>query len=163
MKDLFKEFCCLCKVLNGKLGIVPVLYGSLGLEQIIDEGFNPVDIDMLIPEEYFNEKWELLRSIVEKTGYELINSDEHEFVKDNIKIAFANEDILMNDLFINPQDLKYEETDSLKYRVLTLFDYFKVYKYSVDDGYRRNKNNGKDLIKIEVIKEAIIGKIRKGR
>lgn len=43
------------KLLNEKLNIIPLMYGSLGLEYITNESLNADDIDILIPEFYLNE------------------------------------------------------------------------------------------------------------
>ncbi len=37
------------KLLADKFGIVPLMYGSAGLEYITDESLNSDDIDILIP------------------------------------------------------------------------------------------------------------------
>ncbi|KEK23423.1 hypothetical protein BAGA_09040 [Bacillus gaemokensis] len=41
------------------------------------------------------------------------------------------------------------------YQVLSLEDYLKVYAKSIHDSYRKTKNNNKDLIKINAIKELL--------
>lgn len=46
---LYQEFLQVTKVLNERLAIVPVLYGSLGLEKVTQLNFSPQDIDILVP------------------------------------------------------------------------------------------------------------------
>lgn len=45
---LYDEFISIAKSLNEKLDIVPVLYGSLGLEKATGVNFSPQDIDILV-------------------------------------------------------------------------------------------------------------------
>jgi len=43
--------------------------------------------------------------------------------------------------------------DMGNYKTLRIDDYLKVYEKSLIDGYRKIKNDNKDQIKIEIIKE----------
>ncbi len=45
---LYNEFINIAKTLNKELDIIPLLYGSLGLEKVT-VGLFPEDIDILIP------------------------------------------------------------------------------------------------------------------
>ncbi|PZE20642.1 hypothetical protein [Paenibacillus xerothermodurans] len=49
----------------------------------------PKDIDVLVPLEYLQEKWDFFRQTVEKMGYTLVDLREHEFRKEGFKLAFA--------------------------------------------------------------------------
>ena len=54
----FKKFLENAKLLNENLNIIPLLYGSLGLEEVAEYHLNANDIDILIPEEYvLGDKW----------------------------------------------------------------------------------------------------------
>ena len=55
---MMHEFLHIAKLLNTKLNITPLLYGSLGLEKCLDINLNADDIDVLIPQIYLNEKWQ---------------------------------------------------------------------------------------------------------
>ena len=46
---LYDEFIEIAKNLNAELNIIPVLYGSLGLEKVTGVEFSPQDIDILVP------------------------------------------------------------------------------------------------------------------
>ena len=57
--------------------------------------FSPQDIDILVPLTYLEEKWEFLQHTMEQLGYRMVNLQEHEFIKNDIKIGFAfTEDLL---------------------------------------------------------------------
>jgi len=68
MEEKFRNFIKVTKILNKK-GIVPVLYGSLGLYQIIGERGSVNDIDFLIPEVWLEEKWHEFRNIWNHTNF----------------------------------------------------------------------------------------------
>ena len=155
MATLYDEFLIIAQKLNENLDIIPVLYGSLGLKVISDIEFYPQDIDMLIPLEYLKDKWGLLRNTIEELEYDLVDLHEHEFHKEGVKIAFSFEEDLLPFAGIDYTKLKVINEDGIKYKVLSLEDYLKVYSKSVKDGYRRSKNNNKDIHKIEKIKEVL--------
>lgn len=58
---LYNEFINIAKTFNKELGIIPLLYGSLGLEKVTGLDFSPEDIDLLIPLIFLEEKWEKLK------------------------------------------------------------------------------------------------------
>lgn len=49
-------FLKIAKQLNRKLNIIPLLFGSLGLEQRLGVNLYPDDIDILISEKYLTDK-----------------------------------------------------------------------------------------------------------
>ncbi len=53
---LYNEFINIAKIFNKELDIIPLLYGSLGLEKVTGLGFSPEDIDILIPLIFFRGK-----------------------------------------------------------------------------------------------------------
>ncbi|NCN07856.1 hypothetical protein GW933_04210 [Candidatus Falkowbacteria bacterium] len=151
MEKLYKEFTNLAKNLNS-IGIIPVLYGSLGLSKLINQDLNSQDIDVLIPENFLKKEWDQLKIFIEKLGYDLIDLHEHEFNKNGITIAFASEEDLLPFADIDYTKLEVIQ-DMGNYKTLRIDDYLKVYEKSLIDGYRKIKNDNKDQIKIEIIKE----------
>lgn len=54
-------------ILNQKFNIIPLIYGSLGLEVLTNENLNSDDIDILIPEIYVTgEKWNEFKDYMEQ-------------------------------------------------------------------------------------------------
>ena len=142
--------------INRKFCVIPLLYGSTGLQLLINENLMPDDIDVLIPRFLLLQNgWGELLSFMQNQGYELIDLHEHTFRKGRTKIAFAEIDDLEEFANIKLTDSTIKETDGAFYFLLTLSQYLNVYVSSLNDGYRRQKNNGKDLQKIEVIKSAL--------
>jgi len=153
MTEKYKEFIKIAKELNA-IDIIPVLYGSLGLSMIVNQDLKPEDIDILIPKRFLKQDWNIFKSFIEKLGYKLIDLHEHEFQKNNIKIAFADEEDLLP--YANIDYTKLEVVSSnCKYKQLKLEDFLKSYTSSLKDGYRQTKKNNKDKIKIKIIKENI--------
>ena len=79
-------FCHIAKRLNAAFHITPLLYGSLGLQLLVDEQLNADDIDILIPSVYLAEKWETLCTLMRGEGYTLIDLHEHTFIRDKTEI-----------------------------------------------------------------------------
>ncbi len=155
-KYLFVEFLEISKILNTKLNIIPVLYGSLGLQKISGLEFFPEDIDILIPLKYIEEKWTLFQSTIEELGYEFVDLREHEFRKKDIKIAFSHEEDLDKFADVKHRNLKIVHDNGISFKSLSVEDYLKVYKKSMLDGYRREKKNNKDLVKIKTIEKLLL-------
>lgn len=158
--DLYKEFINISKSLNRQLDIVPVLYGSLGLEKVTQMDFSPQDIDILVPLAFLEEKWEILKDTMEQLDYMLVDLDEHEFMKSDSKIGFAFIEDLVEFAVVDYKSLQVFEDSGAKYYLLTISDYLKVYNKSLQDGYRRTKNNSKDFKKLEILKKLVHNQTR---
>lgn len=152
---LYDEFLNIAKTLNKELDIIPVLYGSLGLQKVTKVDFSPKDIDILVPLSYLNEKWNILKTVIEKLGYELIDLHEHEFRKNKIQIGIAYVEDLKPFADVDYKNLEVVEAHEAKYYTLTVLDYLKVYNKSLLDGYRRTKNNNKDQYKLKILNQFI--------
>lgn len=153
--ELFEEFLNIVRALNKELNITPVLYGSLGLKQITGIDFSSQDIDVLIPLEFLNERWTDFHGVVTGLGYELVDLHEHEFRRNEFKIAFAFEEDLLLFAAVDYMSLKVTEGAGARYRQLSLEDFLRVYSESVTDGYRRTKKNKEDVDRISVIQRLL--------
>jgi len=151
-KDLFLE---IARKLNGKLGITPLLFGSLGLEQRLGANLNADDIDILIPEDYLDEKWAMLMEVMTMLGYSLYDVHEHAFEKDGISAAFASIENLVPFANVDITRIPVVNEAGVWYYLLGLDDYLKVYTASSKDWYRRDTKNKNDTEKIELIKRAL--------
>ena len=150
-----KEFLYIAELLNKQLNIVPLLFGSLGLEQRLHTNLNADDIDILIPEVFMNEKWNNIVTIMNNNGYDLYDLHEHAFEKSSLSVAFASIEDLVPFAGINLTKIPVIEEAGIRYYLLNLQDYLKVYTASSEDGYRKNTKNKKDEEKIELIMKAI--------
>lgn len=149
--ELYQEFLYIGKALNKNLGITPVLYGSLGLEVVTGINFNPQDIDILVPISYIEEKWPLLKEMMEKQSYELTDLHEHKFEKNGFEIGFAYEEDLPHFAGVAYNLLEMKVEAEARFKVLSVKDFLAVYRKSSKDSYRKTKNNNKDLKKIAIL------------
>lgn len=152
---MYKEFLNIADKLNYGLNIVPLLYGSLGLQRVTSIDFKADDIDILIPKIYLEDKWNIFKKVINGLGYELIDLHEHTFVRGEYKIAFADIESLEEFAGIDIKHIEDCYDNSIKYKILNLEEYLKVYTQSSKDGYRVKKNNNKDLMKIEAISQLL--------
>lgn len=150
-----KEFLCIAEALNKKLDIVPLLFGSLGLEQRLHTNLNADDIDILVPEVFLHEKWDGIVAVMNDNGYVLYDLHEHAFEKSGLSIAFASIEDLTPFAGVDLAGIPVVEETGVCYYLLNLQDYLKVYTASSKDGYRKNSKNKNDEEKIELIYKAI--------
>lgn len=150
-----REFLHIAEELNKKLGITPLLFGSLGLEQRLHINLNTDDIDILIPEAFLSEKWNDVVAIMNDNGYVLYDLHEHAFEKSGISIAFASIESLTPFAGVDIAQIPVVEEAGARYYLLGLEDYLKVYTASSKDGYRKNVKNKSDEEKIGLINKAL--------
>lgn len=144
------------EMLNSKFNIVPLLYGSLGLEVLTNTPLNADDIDILIPEVYVTGgKWTEFKTLLENNGYVLIDEHEHSFLKDGVDYSYASIEGLKDFADIDTCDIEMRNVSNVKYMLLSLNQYLKVYQKSSQDGYRMNVKEKQDNKKIEFIKRII--------
>jgi len=154
-QDLFEEFVAITKIINQRLKIIPVLYGSLGLWHIRHHNFPVNDIDLLVPDEYIKTEWSATLSLMDSVGFTLHDAHEHEFQRGKIKIAFAGFSSLSDDLSIDPEKLKVNQISGASFKELSLEQYLSAYQYVLHDSYRKNIKNKDDQEKINFIKEQL--------
>lgn len=92
---------------------------------------------------------------MEQLDYTLVDVHEHEFIKEDRKVGFAFIEDLVEFADVDYKSLQVFEDSGAKYYLLTILDYLKVYNKSLRDGYRRTKNNSKDLKKLEVLNKLV--------
>ena len=150
-----QEFLSVAECLNKKLRIVPLLYGSLGLEQRLQTDLGAEDIDILLPEVFLTGKWDSITALMEENGYVLYDLHEHAFEKDGVSVAFAPIEDLTPFAGVDLTEIPVLEESGVRYFLLSLQDYLEVYTASAKDGYRKTKKNKQDGQKIERIKKAL--------
>ena len=135
----FKNFLENAKLLNGRFRIVPLLYGSLGLEQITEANLHSNDINILIPEEFITgDKWLALIDFLEENGYTLIDENTHAFTKEDIEYSYAPIEELKTFAGIDPKDIGIYEKSGVRYKSLSLDQYLTVYQKSQEKYHNAN-------------------------
>ena len=149
----FDYFLQNAEMLNDKFNIVPLLYGSLGLEVLTKSSLDADDIDILIPQVFITgDKWKEFKLFLESFGYTLIDEHEHTFCKNGVDYSYASIDGLKGFADIDICDIEIRNISGTKIMLLSLEQYLKVYKKSSLDGYRMSVKEKQDNQKIEFIK-----------
>ena len=151
----YAAFLSVARLLNQRLHVTPLLFGSLGLERRLNTDLNADDIDVLIPERYVKSDWITLRALMAEQGYRVIDESEHEFDRDGIRIAFAGIESLAPFAGIDVSGIPVISDGGAEYMLLSLSDYLKVYTASSKDGYRKNVKHKQDQQKIDWIRRVL--------
>ncbi|MBO5316180.1 MAG: hypothetical protein J6B48_07120 [Clostridia bacterium] len=151
----FNLFLENARLLSDKLDIVPLLYGSLGLEHLTGEAFGADDIDILVPRVFITERWQEFKAVLEKQGYVLTDAHEHTFVRDGVAYSYADIEDLESFAGIRAEDMKMREVNGVSFLLLSLEQYLTVYRRSSMDGYRVNVRQKKDADKIRFIESKL--------
>jgi len=159
----FNEFIEVARKLNG-MGITPLLMGSVGLEVVTEESWDAQDLDIHVPgdkrgwevpPETSIHNWNDIVKVMNSKGYTLIDLHEHEFSKDGLSVEFGIIDTLPDFAGVRMEDLEMHQKGEVKYYMLSPEQYLRVYEASSKDSYRADKNNHKDMGKIEYLKNLI--------
>lgn len=152
----FNCFLQIAEMLNDKFNIVPLLYGSSGLEVLTNSSLNADDIDILIPQVFvIGDKWKEFQLLLGSHGYKLIDEHEHTFRKDSVDYSYASVEGLKEFADIDISDIEIRNISGIKFMLLSLEQYLKVYQKSSQDGYRMNVKEKQDNQKIEFIKQQL--------
>jgi len=154
-KEKFETFLKIAKNLNSFLNVIPIVYGSLGLYRIIGEHGKCKDIDILIPNEFVNEKWNELIDVMEKMGFKLGDEYKHEFVCGSGTIAFLEQNDLIRRINLYPDSLMMHSINNVKFKELSAENYLSAYKFMVQDEHREKEKKKSDQEKADLIEKFI--------
>lgn len=151
----FNLFLENARLLSDKFGIVPLLYGSLGLEYLTGDDLGADDIDILVSRVFITDRWQEFKAVLEEHGYVLADEHEHTFVSDRVAYSYADIEDLEPFAGINIEDIEMHEADGVRFLLLSLEQYLAVYRQSSKDGYRVNIRQKKDADKIRFIESKL--------
>ena len=151
----FNFFLENARFLSDKFGIVPLLYGSLGLEYLTGDDLGADDIDILVSRVFITDRWQEFKAVLEEHGYVLVDEHEHTFVRDDVAYSYADIEDLESFAGIRMKDIEMHEADGVRFLLLSLEQYLAVYKQSSKDGYRVNVRQKKDADKIRFIESKL--------
>ena len=151
----FNLFLENANILSENLGIVPLLYGSLGLEYLTGDALGADDIDILVPRVFITDCWQEFKAVLEEHRYVLVDEHEHTFVRDGVEYSYADIEDLEAFAGIHAEDIEMHEVDGVRFMLLTLEQYLAVYQKSSKDGYRVNVRQKKDADKIRFIESKL--------
>ena len=151
----FNLFLENARFLSDKFDILPLLYGSLGLEYLTGGVLGADDIDILIPHVFITDRWHEFKELLEAQGYVLADEHEHTFVRDGVAYSYADIEDLESFAGIRMKDIEMREADGVRFLLLSLEQYLSVYKQSSKDGYRVKVRKKKDADKIRLIESKL--------
>ena len=151
----FNYFLENARLLSDKFGVVPLLYGSLGLEYLTGDALDADDIDILVPRVFITNRLQEFKAVLEEHGYVLADEHEHTFVRDGVAYSYADIEDLEAFAGINTEDIEMHEADGVRFLLLSLEQYLAVYRKSSKDGYRVNVRQKKDADKIRFIESKL--------
>ena len=151
----FNLFLENARFLSDKFDILPLLYGSLGLEYLTGDILGADDIDILVPRVFITDLWQEYKAVLEEQGYVLVDEHEHTFVRDGVAYSYANIEDLEPFAGINTETIEMYEADDVRFLLLSLEQYLVVYQKSSKDGYRVNVRQKKDAEKIRFIESKL--------
>ena len=151
----FNLFLENARFLSDKFSMVPLLYGSLGLEYLTGDDLSADDIDILVPRVFITERWHEFKALLESQRYVLVDEHEHTFVRDGVAYSYADIEDLEPFAGINTEDIETYEVDGVRFLLLSLEQYLAVYKQSSKDGYRVDIRQKKDVDKIRFIESKL--------
>ena len=151
----FNLFIENARLLSDKFNIVPLLYGSLGLEYLTSDALDADDIDILVPRVFITNRWQDFKAVLEEHGYVLADEHEHTFARDGVAYSYADIEDLESFAGIRMKDIEMREADGVSFLMLSLEQYLAVYKKSSKDGYRVNVRQKKDADKIRFIESKL--------
>ena len=151
----FNLFLENARFLSDKFSMVPLLYGSLGLEYLTGDDLSADDIDILVPRVFITERWHEFKALLEAQGYVLADEHEHTFVCDGVSYSYADIEDLESFAGINTETIEMHEIDGVRFMLLSLEQYLAVYRQSSKDGYRIDIRQKKDADKIRFIESKL--------
>ena len=151
----FNLFLDNARFLSDKFDIVPLLYGSLGLEYLTGDDLGADDIDILVPRVFITERWHEFKSLLEAHGYVLADEHEHTFAHGGVAYSYADIEDLESFAGIRAEDIETREADGVRFLILSLEQYLAVYKHSSKDGYRVDIRQKKDADRIRFIESKL--------
>ena len=151
----FNLFLENARFLSDKFSMVPLLYGSLGLEYLTGDDLSADDIDILVPRVFITERWHEFKVLLEAQGYVLADEHEHTFVCDGVSYSYADIEDLESFAGINTETIEMHEIDGVRFMLLSLEQYLAVYRQSSKDGYRIDIRQKKDADKIRFIESKL--------
>ena len=151
----FNLFLENAQFLSDKFDIVPLLYGSLGLEYLTGDDLSADDIDILVPRVFITERWHEFKPVLEEHGYVLVDEQEHTFASGGVAYSYADIEDLEAFAGISIEDIEMYETAGVSFLLLSLEQYLAVYQKSSKDGYRVNIRQKKDADKIRFIESKL--------
>ncbi len=146
--NTFRKVVC---TLN-RIGVEPVIYGSLGLHLLTGKNVKINDIDFLLQDSDFDRKWDDIKTILEADYCKLDPKHKQEFKCQDLFVSFLKIKDVSQLTKINFSRLKKYRYGGGIYRNLNPKQYLDFYEKRSKKRNNSKIKRKKDLEKIELIK-----------
>lgn len=150
---VFGLFLQIVKKLN-KIGIIPIVYGSLGLYISIGERGKINDIDLILKNKDFKKTWNDIISIMSNFGYKIDPDHCEEFIGKTPYVSFSDISGMKDVTGIIKKFIRIKTSDA-EFLNLSLKKYLSIYENGLNNKWRRMKKEKDDLLKISYIKDEL--------
>lgn len=152
-KFILEEFISIVCELN-KIGIKPIVYGSLGLYLQTGEKGLIDDIDFVLKNIDFNKKWERINILMSNFGYINDLSHSQEFIGKKPYVSFMTIEQIRK-LTPSIKKMMLVELNKAIFLNFQLEDYLKIYQEGLRNKWRKTRKEKDDLFKIDLIKRIL--------
>jgi hypothetical protein len=154
-KKAMRVFSKLVSGLN-RMGITPIVYGSLGLAFLIKKQIPINDIDMILLDDDFDNRWEdICKFLIKDMKYAIDPEHKQEFLND-ILVSFMSVSDIRKLTKINISQLQKTARKEITYYNLTLNQHLNIYKNGLLNKFRRQKKEKDDKNKIDLIRRYLL-------
>jgi hypothetical protein len=144
------------KHLNHQFQIIPILYASYAVEKVLGSSVGANDIDLLIPShDFYNRK--TLISYLETQGFIHFDDEVIAFQKDGVRIELADDEVWLHVCDIDQASLHTIKHDESEYLLMGASNLIKLYKFLSSLQTRSEIKRTKDLHKINLLRQSILG------
>lgn len=140
------------QILNEKFQVIPLLYGSFALEEVLDKDYQAHDIDLLIPKEVLKNKIELIEAFV-MNGFTYFNQEVLTFEKNGIEIEISNLEEWIKNSNWDIEENTLIHQDKIQYQLLSARNLEKLYQFLISDKRRSKEKKQKDQEKLNDLKK----------
>ncbi|PKK99227.1 MAG: hypothetical protein CVV57_03420 [Tenericutes bacterium HGW-Tenericutes-2] len=140
------------KILNEKFQVIPLLYGSFALEEILKKDYQAHDIDLLIPIEVLKNKIDLIEAFV-MNGFTYFNQEVLTFEKNGIEIEISNLEEWIKNSNWDIEENTLIHQDKIQYELLSAKNLEKLYQFLISDKRRSKEKKQKDQEKLNDLKK----------
>lgn len=153
----FEVFLEIARTLNESLGIIPIIFGSLGLNRVIGEFKKANDIDILLPDDFVNGKFAELDQTMIRLGFQFNKKiktaldHEYEFVREGDMVSFGPEEEWLNLLKTSREELNVSEVVGVNFKEFSAKQYLKIYQILalIPERQKKGKEDDKKISLME--------------
>jgi len=148
-------------LIEGRFGVHPVVYGSLGVELALNKDYDAQDVDLLLDDEIVS--GDQLPLLLHKAGYKRVVKPYLAFKKNGVEVEIARQSYWKKEAGFLDENPLLINRDMASYSVLDVKNLWRLYKYLTKHSLRSDTKRNRDKAKLldlekNIRKEAAIAK-----